>query len=30
LSDEELDDQADFLKWHSEIDTENWPPNIQG
>jgi len=30
LSDEELDDLAEFLKWTSEIDTENWPPNIQG
>ncbi|MDD9818680.1 MAG: cytochrome c [Gammaproteobacteria bacterium] len=30
LSEEELDDLAEFLKWTSEIDTENWPPNIQG
>ncbi|MCG8379864.1 MAG: cytochrome c [Proteobacteria bacterium] len=30
LSDEELDDLAEFLKWTSEVNTENWPPNIQG
>ena len=30
LSDEELDAIAEFLKWTSEINTENWPPNIQG
>jgi nitric oxide reductase subunit C len=30
LSDEELEAVAQFLKWTSEIDTANWPPNIQG
>lgn len=30
LSDEELDAVAEFLKWTSEIDTNDWPPNIQG
>ena len=30
LSDEELEALAEFLKWTSEVDTENWPPNIQG
>ncbi|MCG6887832.1 MAG: cytochrome c [Proteobacteria bacterium] len=30
LSDEELDAVAEFLKWSSEINTANWPPNIQG
>ena len=30
LSDKELDAIAEFLKWSSEINTENWPPNIQG
>lgn len=30
LSDEELDAIAEFLKWTSEIDTNDWPPNIQG
>jgi len=30
LTDEELDGIADFLKWSSEINTANWPPNIQG
>ena len=30
LSEEELDAIAEFLKWTSEINTANWPPNIQG
>ena len=30
LSEEELDALAEFLKYSSEIDTNNWPPNIQG
>ncbi|MCW9013991.1 MAG: cytochrome c [Gammaproteobacteria bacterium] len=30
LSQEELEAVAEFLKWVSEIDDENWPPNIQG
>ncbi len=30
LSDEELDAIAEFLKWTSEVNTANWPPNIQG
>ncbi len=30
LSDEELQAVAEFLKYTSEIDTSNWPPNIQG
>ena len=30
LSDKELDAIAEFLKWTSEINTANWPPNIQG
>lgn len=30
FDDQELDDIAEFLKWTSEIDTNNWPPNIQG
>jgi nitric oxide reductase subunit C len=30
LSDEELEAIAEFLKYSSEIDTNNWPPNIQG
>jgi nitric oxide reductase subunit C len=30
LSDEELNAVAAFLKYASEINTENWPPNIQG
>jgi nitric oxide reductase subunit C len=30
LTDEELKAIAEFLKWTSEIDTANWPPNIQG
>jgi nitric oxide reductase subunit C len=30
LSDEELNAVAEFLKYSSEINTNNWPPNIQG
>ena len=30
FSDEELDAVAEFLKYSSEINTANWPPNIQG
>ncbi len=30
LSDEELEGVAQFLKWTSEVNTANWPPNIQG
>ena len=30
LTDEELDGVAEFLKWTSEIEDGNWPPNIQG
>ena len=30
LSEEELDAVAEFLKYVNGIDTENWPPNIQG
>jgi len=30
LTEEELDAVAEFLKYTSEINTNNWPPNIQG
>lgn len=30
LSEEQLDGVAEFLKWTSEINDSNWPPNIQG
>ena len=30
LTEEELERMADFLKWTSEINTANWPPNKQG
>ena len=30
LTDEDLDALADFFKWVSEIDTQNWPPNDAG
>ena len=30
LNDEELEAIAEFLKYSSEINTNNWPPNIQG
>ncbi|OIR03251.1 nitric oxide reductase subunit C [mine drainage metagenome] len=30
LTDQQLDDLVSFLKWTSEINTSNWPPNIEG
>lgn len=30
LTDEELNAVIAFLKWTSEVNTENWPPNIEG
>ena len=30
LNDQELDDVVAFLKFTSEINTANWPPNIEG
>jgi nitric oxide reductase subunit C len=30
LTDPQLDDLVEFLKWTSEIDTNKWPPNIEG
>lgn len=30
LTDDELDAVAEFLKYVSEINNQNWPPNIQG
>lgn len=30
LSDDELDALVAFLKWTSQINTANWPPNIEG
>ena len=30
FSDAQLDDLVEFLKWTNGIDTEKWPPNIEG
>jgi len=30
LSEEEVNDLADFLVWTSRIDDNEWPPNIEG
>ena len=30
LSEQQLDDLVEFLKWSGGINTENWPPNIEG
>lgn len=30
LSDKELDAVAEFLKWTSEVNAADWPPNVQG
>jgi nitric oxide reductase subunit C len=30
FSEQQLNDLVEFLKWTGEIDTNNWPPNIEG
>jgi nitric oxide reductase subunit C len=30
LTDQELDDLADFLQWTSKIKRQEWPPNKAG
>ena len=30
LSDEQVDNLSDFLIWSSRVNTNNWPPNIEG
>ncbi len=30
FTDAQLDDLTEFLKWTNGIDTEKWPPNIEG
>lgn len=30
LTEQEVDDLSEFLKWTSKIDDANWPPNIEG
>ncbi len=30
FTNEQLDDLVEFLKWTNGINTEKWPPNIQG
>jgi nitric oxide reductase subunit C len=30
LTDQELDNVIDFLKWTSEVDAQNWPPTPAG
>lgn len=30
LNDQQLDDLTEFLKWTSKINTEQWPPNVEG
>ena len=30
FSDAQLDDMVEFLKWTNGVDTEKWPPNIEG
>ncbi|MDO8892130.1 MAG: cytochrome c [Sulfurimicrobium sp.] len=30
LNEQELDDMVAFLKWTSEVNTNKWPPNIEG
>ena len=30
LTDPQLDDLAEFLKWTNGVNTEQWPPNKEG
>jgi nitric oxide reductase subunit C len=30
LNDQQLDDLVEFLKWTNGVNTEKWPPNIEG
>lgn len=30
LDEQQLDDLVEFLKWTSQINTEQWPPNVEG
>ena len=30
FSEEQLNDLVEFLKWTNGVDTEKWPPNIEG
>ncbi|MCZ8074193.1 c-type cytochrome [Paucibacter sp. B51] len=30
LDDKQLDDLVEFLRWTNGVDTEKWPPNIEG
>ena len=30
LNDQQLDDMVEFLKWTNGVDTEKWPPNVEG
>ena len=30
LTEQQTNDLIEFLKWTGEINTENWPPNIEG
>ena len=30
LNDEQMQDLIEFLKWTNGVDTEKWPPNIEG
>jgi nitric oxide reductase subunit C len=30
FSTQDIDDLVEFFKWMGKIDTQNWPPNIEG
>jgi len=30
FDDKQLDDLVEFLRWTNGVNTENWPPNIEG
>lgn len=30
FSDADIDNLVEFFKWMNEVDTNNWPPNVEG
>ena len=30
FTEKQLDDMVEFLKWTGNVNTQNWPPNIEG
>jgi nitric oxide reductase subunit C len=30
FTEDQLNDLVEFLRWTNNVNTENWPPNIEG